>query len=527
MPMSAPAPLFRRALAGLATALAAFAALTPSAAAQEAPPSMELGFLWDSGPVANQGRGPAVVISKTIYVQDAQWLQLSFQLVQLAGDPELGDNSLLRVTSFKDGAVQEMNQVHVLQWQNRTAYFNGDALQVEVLAQPGTGTNRVITRMLTVGLPLFTQYSQCGPTDDRVPSFEAGSARALPIGCTAWLFDDCNKCFGTAGHCSTTSLQTIQFNVPPSNSNGSLNHPPPQHQYAVDVSSKQSQNGGIGLDWGYFGCFPNSNTGLTPFQSQNAAYVLALTPPPFSSAHTIRITGYGTDSGTANQTQQTHSGPWASWQGTTLRYTVDTTGGNSGSAVQWQNGNQVIGVHTHAGCSTSNPPGSNQGTSVTHPNWLAARNTPKGVCNPIGSSSVYCTAKVNSLGCTSVISSTGTPKLSGAPGSFRIQAAQVQSAQPGLLFYGFLPDTAPFAGGFRCIAPPTTRTNPQGSGGSGTGTDCTGSFDFDMAGHILSGVDPALVCGAIVYAQYWCRDPGFGAPNNVGLTAGVRFQIGM
>ena len=35
--------------------------------------------------------------------------------------------------------------------------------------------------------------SICGPTDDRELSDDPRSARAVPIGCTAWLFNDANK----------------------------------------------------------------------------------------------------------------------------------------------------------------------------------------------------------------------------------------------------------------------------------------------------------------------------------------------
>ena len=518
-PIRAAVRLARLAGAG---ALAALVLAAPGVA-QEAPPSTELGFPWDSGAVANLGTRPEVVISKTIHVQGADWLQLHFQAVQLAGDPAAGDGSILRITSFQDGAVQELNQLHVQQWQNRTAYFNGDTLQVEVLAMPGTGANRIVTRKLDAGIAPSVQFSQCGPADNRVASNDARTARVLPVGCTAWIFDDCNRCFGTAGHCAGSSLQTVQFNVPLSSASGSLNHPPPQDQYAVDVSSKQQVNGGVGNDWGYFGCHPNSNTGLTAFQRQGQSHSLAAATPPFNISNTIRITGYGTDSGSANQTQQTHDGPWFASFGTTLQYTVDTTGGNSGSPVLHEDTGEVIGVHTHGGCSSI---GGNQGTAVNNGGWKNALNNPQGVCSTAGSASVYCTSKVNSLGCTPVISTLGLPKEGGAPGSFWINAAQIRSQQPGVLFYGFLPDNAAFGGGFRCVAPPTTRTAAQQSNGSASGNDCTGNFSYDMGGRIGSGIDPALVCGTIVYAQYWSRDPGFTPPNNIALTAGVRFVIG-
>jgi hypothetical protein len=35
----------------------------------------------------------------------------------------------------------------------------------------------------------------------------------------------------------------------------------------------------------------------------------------------------------------------------------------------------------------------------------------------------------------------------------------------------------------------------------------------------------SLGAGQTLYAQYWSRDPGFAAPNNVGLTDGIRFSL--
>ena len=38
---------------------------------------------------------------------------------------------------------------------------------------------------------------------------------------TGWLIDDCNGCLITAGHCTSSSLQVVQFNYPLSSSSGS------------------------------------------------------------------------------------------------------------------------------------------------------------------------------------------------------------------------------------------------------------------------------------------------------------------
>ncbi len=61
---------------------------------------------------------------------------------------------------------------------------------------------------------------------------------------------------------------------------------------------------------------------------------------------------------------------------------------------------------------------------------------------------------------------------------------------------------------------PTRRTPLQNSGGSTTGTDCSGTFAFDLNSRIQAGSDPALVPGVFVYSQYWSRDPAASFASN-------------
>jgi len=339
-------------------------------------PLVTVDYVHDSGVGQHSGDGMQVVLSYPVFYEGALSLRLHFDEVQLAGHIYNGTGSILRITSLSDGAVQTMNAVHVDQWQNTSAYFNGPAVQVEVLAWPHTGESRVRIGSLEIGVPLVSFESQCGPTDDRLPSNDPRVSRLMPSGCTSWLITDCAKCSLSAGHCGTNS--SIQFNVPFSTSGGGLVFPGPQDQYAIDGSSRQSSTG-FGNDWQYFGTFANSTTGLTAYETQGDAFDLV--SPPSTSGNTIRITGHGTDSTpnpTFNQVQQTHVGPFVS-NGTPLGYQVDTTGGNSGSPVIWEEGNVAIGVHTNAGCSTSGG-GSNSGTNITVGGLQAALANPLGVC---------------------------------------------------------------------------------------------------------------------------------------------------
>ncbi|MEQ9095756.1 MAG: GC-type dockerin domain-anchored protein [Phycisphaerales bacterium] len=340
----------------------------------------------DSGPLGlpgqpGMGAEEQVVFSTTMTAPGAGWSRVRFD----AESTVLPDNMRLRITSLKDRHDQHLNSHTIKQWKHKTAYFNGDTLLVEVLATPGEGVGRVVINGLTAGSG-FTQGagfdSICGSVDDRELSSDPRNARLLPVGCTAWIIDDCAKCFITAGHC-TFSADVVEFNVPLSTTSGSIVMAAPEDQYPVDDDSMQSNGGlGIGNDWAYFGTFPNSDTGLTAGQAQGEFYRLAPAAP--TSAGDIRITGYGSTFGTGaplswNQVQKTHLGPFVRKDGYGISYQTDTTGGNSGSPVIEEATGLAIGVHTHAGCSTTS---GNNGTAIDRPEFQDALANPQGVCCP-------------------------------------------------------------------------------------------------------------------------------------------------
>jgi hypothetical protein len=132
----------------------------------------------------------------------------------------------------------------------------------------------------------------------------------------------------------------------------------------------------------------------------------------------------------------------------------------------------------------------------------------------------YCTAKVNSLGCTPSIGWSGTPSLSAPQDDFHIRATNVLNNKPGILVWGLVAFAVPFQGGTLCVKPPMQRTGVQYSGGNPPPSDCSGSYDFHLSQAYMQQF--FFQAGAIIYAQYWSRDPGFAAPNNVGLTNALR-----
>ncbi len=136
--------------------------------------------------------------------------------------------------------------------------------------------------------------------------------------------------------------------------------------------------------------------------------------------------------------------------------------------------------------------------------------------------SSYCVAKVNSLGCTPQISYQGSPSLTSAA-SFLIKAANVINNKSALLLYGQGVSSAPFQGGTLCVASPIKRVGGQTSGGNPPPNDCSGTLSFNFNAHIQSGIDPALILGRQLFAQWWTRDPG--SPSTTGLTNALNFVI--
>ena len=107
----------------------------------------------------------------------------------------------------------------------------------------------------------------------------------------------------------------------------------------------------------------------------------------------INITGYGSTTSPVSPTwylvQKTHTGPKVtSTTGSPnpISYQTDTTGGNSGSPVVDESTGEAIGIHTHAGCSSTD---GNNGTHLAHTGVQNALNNPQGNCIPVGLTFTY------------------------------------------------------------------------------------------------------------------------------------------
>jgi hypothetical protein len=320
----------------------------------------------------------------------------------------LSDDFTVTITSSKDGYSQVMDKTQLIQWGFTSAYFNGDRVSIrfghvddileidQVMTSYPSDVRSGPYPIDVVGGGDVDSSSICGRVDQRylsdrddTPRFIYGDMNGC---CTAWPIDDAEHCFLSAGHCTGGSAPPVlQWKVPLSDPvTGELNHPPPEHQFAVDTSSMQSQNAGLGSDWRYFGVFPDIN-GTHPFEKYGRLnYTLADATAPFPDADTtLEIVGYGENESNPpeeRRVQKTAQGAFVSGSGNVLRHQVDTSNGNSGGPVKDLRTGLAVAIHTHGGCSPSG--GSNGATAIRQSNLQNALNNPRGVCRSATSSVV-------------------------------------------------------------------------------------------------------------------------------------------
>ncbi len=134
---------------------------------------------------------------------------------------------------------------------------------------------------------------------------------------------------------------------------------------------------------------------------------------------------------------------------------------------------------------------------------------------------VYCTPKINSQGCTPVIGYSGCASRSLGAG-LQVVAQNVRPGIPGLLIWSVNQGASPFFGGTLCLGNPVKRTPAQIST-TIPGFPCTGQYVYLFTPSFFALNN--LNGGQDVYSQFWSRDNGFSVPNNVGLTAGLKFTV--
>jgi hypothetical protein len=335
-----------------------------------------------------------------VRIPDAAWLRVHFSRYNL------GTQSYLTITSLKDGGQQRLDAAHLKRSRGNSAFFNGEAVAVELhvaegeagvffelgevmVGERGTGFADIVDVMRPPPEASVEAEGECrcGNQDDRVASNDPAIGRIVPDGRTAWIAS--NGAYVTSGYGlkrggQLAGLQILEFNVPPSDPDGTINHPPPEHQYPIDTDMVIFEDG-INLihSFAVFNCLPNSKTGLLPVHVQRAFY--RVTRGRASIRTSIRVTGFGIDGpppnfgfpgNSDNRTQQTATGEAfpEDRAGNWRRHSVTVPSsflsvGNLGSPMIIDDGSAlVVGIHNLAACSVECPLLPQEGYGVTI-NW--------------------------------------------------------------------------------------------------------------------------------------------------------------
>ena len=133
----------------------------------------------------------------------------------------------------------------------------------------------------------------------------------------------------------------------------------------------------------------------------------------------------------------------------------------------------------------------------------------------------FCVAKTNSLGCVPGITYGGAASLTLGAG-LGILGVNVIPGQNGLLIWSLTSASTPFFGGTLCVGGNIVRTSVQTTT-INNGYPCTGQYYYQFGAAYMT--TQGLTAGLDVYSQYWSRDSGYAAPNNIGLTNGLHFRI--
>jgi len=347
----------------------AVAGLCPSVQGAASFPLTREPYRVDSGLHDGAAETFTLPFREVVLVPDAPWLRLHIE------DHNLGPHSFITVTSLEDGGFQRLDAEEISRWENFTAYFNGDVVEIELHVAPGEKGISIVFDEVIAGVPpgaeTETPHKQklldiCGDEDNRIASTDSrvGRLRYNTGGhCTGWLIPE--GIVLTAGHCGEGDITGVvmEFNVPPSDSDGSPNSSNPEDQYPANTRRWIFQDNGPGEDFAVFTLHPNSTTHLRAHDVQGYFWLTTNVP---SADHTMRVTGFGIDPyppgdgcctvecefmcNADSLTQQTAIGRYDELSGTTHEYEVDTMPGNSGGPVIWTNNGFTVGIHNAGGC---------------------------------------------------------------------------------------------------------------------------------------------------------------------------------
>lgn len=296
----------------------------------------------------------------------------------------------LTISDSTGRSVQHLDAKALAAWSDNTAYFNGDSVFVSARMREDSpvaiGAVEAKLHALTVetetdarSLSNIDRLGQIIGTDDRVHSTDRAVGRIEPVGCTGWLIS-----IGiglTAGHCldpaeNQGKAQILEFDVPASLPNGTVQHPPASEQFPMSWAAVDWKNNNLGDDWGVFAVGSNDG-GTSAFQDH--PYFRPTADKPVEVGQRLGVTGYGLDThppgkgptgeNAQSQTEQFSRGSLLAFQSTYLTHDADTQGASSGSPILIPGSRLAFGIHTAAVHSVAQcvaVPECNGGTNFTN-----------------------------------------------------------------------------------------------------------------------------------------------------------------
>ncbi|MAG57668.1 MAG: hypothetical protein CMJ83_15365 [Planctomycetes bacterium] len=309
------------------------------------------------------GTDGGVAWSQTVRVPGTSSIQVCLASYDLPTD----DDAII-ITSLADGERQVLDRLRLQQWRCRSAWFNGDAIRIELRLAPGSTGHVRVDEVAAWGAAPGGGDSGCpGGNDPRVLSYDPRVCRLVQFangiggGCTGFLIDAAST-FLSAGHCTNPApefLMVAEFNVPLSSASGTVNHPPVRDQYPVDTASIEFEDNDPGDDWAVARLHPNSSGERAAARHGWFDLTTQYTPQPFG----VELLGYGSDDtpNTHYAVQQRSTGAGEMLGELIVHYAYSEGGCSGGPIVNTQTG-RAVGIHTH--CSTSFLGTSRKGTSV-------------------------------------------------------------------------------------------------------------------------------------------------------------------
>ncbi len=168
------------------------------------------------------------------------------------GDITLNDGSYL-VLEGKDGAVQHLDSLALVHWNHTSAYFNGNELRLSVYQ---ASVKEVVVEVRSLGITSSrsrtvakaSRESAVSHVKTAAASKEGNPAHEYPFQAAVGRLTDGdqalmagwiapNGALVTSWHSYMKILEgfdVIEFNVPPSNEDGTIVHPGPEDQYLID-----------------------------------------------------------------------------------------------------------------------------------------------------------------------------------------------------------------------------------------------------------------------------------------------------